>query len=140
MIRFSLRCSQDHEFEGWFRDNASFDSQVERQVLECPVCGDHEIVKALMAPAVSRSREAAPADPRKQAMAQMLKMMRAVREHVETNFQNVGDRFPEEARRMHYGEAEKQDIYGEATREEVKELVEEGVPVQPLPMVPKLES
>lgn len=140
MIRFSLRCSHDHEFEGWFRDNESFDAQVERNVLECPVCGDREVVKAVMAPAVSRSREAAPADPRKEAMAHMLKMMRAVREHVEANFENVGDRFPEEARRMHYGEVEKHDIYGEATREEVKDLVEEGVPVQPLPAVPKLES
>jgi hypothetical protein len=144
MIRFSLRCTHDHEFEGWFRDNAGYEAQVERNVLECPVCGDRAIEKAVMAPAVSRARDAAPADPRadqrKAAAAQMLKMMRALREHVEANFENVGDRFPEEARRMHYGEVEKQEIYGEATREEVKDLLDEGVPVRPLPMVPKLES
>ncbi len=140
MIRFSLRCGQHHEFEGWFRDNDGFDAQVRSNVLTCPVCGDRDIVKGVMAPAVARAREAAPVDPRKEAMAHMMKMMRAVREHVETNFENVGDRFPEEARKIHYGEAEKHDIYGEASREEVKELVEEGVPIRPLPMVPKLEG
>lgn len=140
MIRFTLRCARHHEFEGWFRDNDGFDAQAAGSALACPVCGDREIEKAVMAPAVSRSREPARMDPQKAAMAHMMKMARAFREHVETTFENVGERFPEEARRMHYGETEKHDIYGEASREEVKELVEEGVPVRPLPMVPKLEG
>ncbi|MDX6750810.1 DUF1178 family protein [Geminicoccaceae bacterium 1502E] len=155
MIRFTLACGNEHEFEGWFRDNAGYDEQVAKGVLSCPVCGDSSVRKAMMAPAISRGRRepapagsapaaapAAPAtaDPRRQVAEQMLRALRQLRTHVEQNFEHVGERFPEEARKIHHGEAEKREIYGEASREEVEELIDEGVQVRPLPWIPKLDG
>jgi hypothetical protein len=151
MIRFALQCSQDHAFEGWFRDGAAFDAQAGDGVITCPVCGDSAVRKAMMAPAVVRSAaRSAPASapvpaaptmtPDQVKAAMMVGMLRKMREHVEKNFENVGDRFPEEARRIHYGEAAEREIYGRATPEEAKELHEEGVPVRPLPELPKLDG
>jgi hypothetical protein len=144
MIRFELLCAHDHGFEGWFRDGQSFEQQSGSGALACPICGDTAIRKALMAPAIARGRAepvvATPPDPRKLAMAQMLETMRKVQDHVERNFDNVGERFPEEARRIHVGEAPHRGIYGKATEEEAKALRDEGVPVHPLPVLPKLDS
>ena len=141
MIRFGLRCSNGHEFEGWFRDGDSYDQQAASGSLSCPVCGDNEVRKAVMAPAIARGRDAAaPEDPRRAALAQMLQTMRKVQEHVEKNFDNVGERFPDEARRMHAGEIEHRDIYGKASPEEARSLRDEGVPVMPLPVLPKLDG
>lgn len=140
MICFSLNCSQDHEFEGWFRDSTAFEEQVAHDQLSCPFCNDTKIRKALMAPAVARGREVAVVDEKKAQLAMMAHMMRKVREHVEQNFDNVGPRFAEEARRIHYGETEARDIFGQASLTEAKELVEEGIAVRPLPDVPKLDG
>lgn len=157
MIRFALNCARDHAFEGWFKDGASFDRQAEEGAITCPVCGDNAVRKAVMAPAVLRSagkREPVPAPAAEppaqrppaaptpeQAKAMMvMAMLRQIRAHVEQNFADVGDRFPEEARKIHYGEAEARDIYGKATLEEAKELLEEGISVLPLPDLPKLDG
>jgi hypothetical protein len=163
MIRFALHCGQDHSFEGWFRDGRSFERQAGEGDIACPVCGDRSVRKAMMAPAVvrssgSRAAAAETAAPRpapeqiptpapmpreapdhvKAAMA--VAMLRQVRAHVEKNFENVGDRFPDEARRIHHGEAEARDIFGQATLEEARELHDEGIPVRPLPEVPELDG
>jgi len=156
MIRFKLACTHDHEFEGWFKSNAAYDDQVQKGVLECPICADRAIRKAIMAPAIARSASAPapeilpplpaqavaapPADPRREQFARFMQMMHAVRRHVEDNFENVGGRFPEEARKMHQGETDPREIYGQATRAEVEELLDEGVPIHPLPTLPKLDG
>ncbi|HMR31777.1 MAG TPA: DUF1178 family protein [Geminicoccaceae bacterium] len=142
MIRFGLVCGQGHEFEGWFRNGESFESQAASGDLSCPTCGDSSVQKAVMAPAVARSSraEVLPPDPRRLALAQMMQMARKVQEHVEKNFDNVGERFPEEARRIHYGDAEHRDIYGKATGEEAQALRDEGIGISQLPMLPKLDG
>ena len=153
MICFSLHCGNDHTFEGWFRDGASFDRQAEEGSVACPTCGDSTVRKAMMAPAVVRSAVrvvAAPVatpvavDPAQMPdhakAAVMMAMLRKMREHVEENFENVGERFPEEARRIHYGEADEREIFGQASLEEAKELVEEGIAIRPLPDLPKLDG
>jgi hypothetical protein len=152
MIRFALNCAKDHTFEGWFKDSGTFERQAGEGDITCPVCGDNAIRKAVMAPAIVRStarREPEPAaapapapepTPDQVKAAMFVAMLRKVREHVEKNFDHVGERFPEEARRIHYGEAEARDIYGRATLEEAKELLEEGIAVRPLPELPKLDG
>jgi hypothetical protein len=143
-------CGNDHNFEGWFRDGATFERQAGEGEVACPQCGDSSVRKAMMAPAVVRSGTllsvapegpATPAPLPDQAKAAvMIAMLRKMRAHVEQNFENVGERFPDEARRIHYGEAEEREIYGQASLEEAKELVEEGVSIRLLPDVPKLDG
>jgi hypothetical protein len=141
MIRFDLTCSQEHEFEAWFRDGGAYEVQAASGSLACPLCGDSEVRKAVMAPSIARGRnEVAPVDPRKAAFAKMLSTMRQVQGYVEKNFDNVGERFPEEARRIHHGEVEHRDIYGKASQEEAKSLRDEGIPVSQLPVLPKLDG
>lgn len=131
MIRFSLRCASDHEFEGWFRDGDTFEAQQKAGEIACPGCGDTAVEKALMAPAISRGKSRAPAP----TPAQMKVMLLAMRRHVETNCDYVGERFPEEARRIHYGEAEPHGIYGEANEAESRELAEEGIEFGQIPWI-----
>ena len=131
MIRFSLRCSSDHEFEGWFRDNAGFETQQQAGEIACPECGDTQIEKALMAPAISRGRGQLPA----MTAAQMKAMLLTLRRQVESNCDYVGQRFAEEARRIHYGEAEAHGIYGEASEEDSRELAEEGIEFGRIPWI-----
>lgn len=138
MIRFSLHCDHGHEFEGWFRDNADFDRQSERKLVSCPVCNSPDIQKSLMVPAVSTSRAKeqvaiAMGEAQKQALEQMRELSRKVRE----NADYVGDQFAEEARKIHFGETEARGIYGEASREDVHSLIEDGVDVMPLPIFPE---
>jgi hypothetical protein len=130
MIRYSLICEAEHEFEAWFRNSADFDKQAKKGQVECPVCGDRDVKKAIVAPAVARTDNARSGKPSPQERQQFFA---AVRKHVEDNFEDVGDRFPDEARRMHEGEIEDRPIYGEATPEEAQELIEEGVAIAPLP-------
>jgi len=135
MILFDLRCSKGHDFDGWFRDGATFDRQVEAGVISCSICGDTDVSKALMTPAVASGSKRD-----KQWAARALKALREMQRHIEGNFDHVGRRFPEEARKIHYGEAERRGIYGEATQAEAKELVEEGVEVSAIPWVPRQDS
>ena len=137
MIRFSLRCDHDHEFEAWFRSNDDFDVQQKRGFVECPSCGSAKIEKALMAPAVSTGRRKdkmalAMGDAQKQAMAQL----KALSDKMRENSDYVGDKFAEEARKIHFGEADARGIHGEATPEEAKSLAEDGVEFMPIPVFP----
>ncbi|MCV0394064.1 MAG: DUF1178 family protein [Rhizobiaceae bacterium] len=137
MIRFSLACDKDHEFEGWFKNNEDFDTQARRGLLDCPFCGSHKVEKALMAPAVSTGRKKerlalAASETQKKMMAEL----KAVTQKMRENADYVGDRFAEEARKIHFGESEARGIYGEATLEEAKGLAEDGVEFMPLPVLP----
>lgn len=132
MIKYQLRCYTEHEFEGWFRDSADFDKQADDGLIECPACGSSAVRKGIMAPAIpkkSNSRDARVAEIKRD----MAKAVERARDYVEKNFDYVGDKFPEEARKIHYGEKDERAIYGEATGKEVKELVDEGVSVAPVP-------
>ena len=144
MIRYDLICDKGHEFDGWFRDSATYDKQERRGFVSCSVCGSSKIEKQLMAPGIpaksNRKDEvpqkmvAGPVDPR---VAMMMKMMREMRQQVEENADYVGDKFAEEARKIHFAEAEARGIYGEATAEEATALIEEGIEVFPLPRLPE---
>ena len=134
MIRYALICDAEHGFEAWFGVSSDYDDQSARGLVQCPVCGSAGVRKQIMAPAVSGgTRREAPGPA--QAHAMMMEAAGKVRRHVEANFDYVGERFATEARDIHEGSAPERPIYGEATPREVKALVEDGVPVAPLPGV-----
>ena len=140
MIVIDVKCSKGHVFEGWFKDNASFVEQVEAGAIVCPECGDTHVARALMAPNLGGMRkgkdEAAPnaaMAPKDPALNEYVEALYELKKHVEENSDYVGDKFPEEARKIHYGEEEPRSIHGEATPEEAEELVEEGVDFQRIP-------
>ena len=137
MIRFSLCCDGDHSFDGWFRNSDDYETQKKRGLVTCPVCNSAQVEKALMAPAVSTGRQrekiaVAMGEEQKQALAKLREFAQKARE----NSDNVGEKFAEEARKIHFGETEARGIYGEATIEEARELVEDGVEFMPLPVFP----
>lgn len=138
MISFLLRCERDHDFEAWFRNGGDFDAQKARGLVACPACGSQKVEKALMAPAVSTGRKR-----EKLALAlggeqrQMMAQLKAMSEKVRENAEDVGGKFAEEARKIHFGEVEPRGIYGEATPEEARGLVEDGVEFMPLPVFPE---
>jgi hypothetical protein len=148
MIHYTLVCAKGHEFDGWFRGSAGFDEQKRLGVLVCPDCGSTDVGKGIMAPNVatggsSRSDEAEHAVmPRGEAdrLAHMRRLMMELRAHVEKTCDYVGERFPEEARKIHYGETEQRNIYGEATIHEAGALAEEGIEVMPLPVPPRCDG
>lgn len=150
MIRYRLQCNDGHEFEGWFRASADYDRQIKRREVSCPECGSAKVSKALMAPQIATSRKRAnepapgqaaeptPEQARQAAMRQQfVALMREVRREVEKNADYVGDRFADEARKIHHKEAEPRGIYGEATLDEAKQLNDEGIDVLPLPRLPE---
>jgi hypothetical protein len=130
MILYNLRCGREHEFEAWFRDGAAYDAQVAGGEISCPVCGDPSVRKAPMAPNLA-SR------PAENRAAEMRQALTTLREQVEKNCDYVGERFPEEARRMHYGESKQRAIYGDASADEARALKEEGVDFVTIPWVPR---
>lgn len=138
MIQYSLHCSKGHSFDAWFRNAAAFDEQRARGIVTCAICGDGAVDKAPMAPAVARtdghkaSLSAAHPD-----MAKFRELLRAYRQKVTSEADYVGDKFAEEARKMHFDEVETRGIYGEATRDEVVALAEEGIDFLPLPDLPE---
>lgn len=138
MIRFSLICDKDHDFDGWFGSSDDFETQKKRGLITCPTCNSAKVQKSLMAPQVSTARKrettqmASLAKAQKQALAELKKM----RDSIVENSDNVGRAFPEEARKIHYGESEQRGIIGEANREEVEELLDEGIEVAPIPVLP----
>jgi hypothetical protein len=194
MILFDLVCSQGHSFEAWFRDNDSFERLVTVDEIQCAICGDTKVKKALMAPKISSSKAAARHAARDaverasassesgqtakdggatttapvtgsgtvpssmtvqdspgplnnsqaavapEKVAEAMKLLRKVQTHIEQNFDHVGKRFAEEARKMHYGEAEKRSIYGEATQEDAEALADEGIEVNQMPWLPNRNS
>jgi hypothetical protein len=136
MILFTLRCAHGHEFDAWFRDGDGFEAQQKASEIACPECGGTSVEKAVMAPRLARSRETAPAISPAQFRAALIEMRR----QVETNCDYVGNRFAEEARRIHYGEIDPHGIYGEATVEESRELSDEGINFGRIPWVPTTDS
>ncbi len=147
MIRYTLRCDKDHAFEAWFRSSADYDKAEAKGETECPLCGGRRIEKALMAPSIARSDrdDKKPAVPEKVTLATapdphqaaLREALKELRQKVTENADYVGDRFAEEARKIHYKEGEARGIYGEATADEAKALVEEGIDFQPLPTLPE---
>lgn len=134
MIRYALACENGHEFEAWFGSSSDYDDQSARGLVECPVCASQSVKKQIMAPAVAGTHKAEPPTPA-QMQSMMMEAAGKVRKHVEANFDYVGERFAKEARDIHEGAAPERGIYGEASPREVKALVEDGVPVAPLPGV-----
>ena len=144
MIKYALACEQAHEFESWFPSSDAFETQRKRGFVTCPFCNSAKVEKQIMAPAIARTDKPpkVPA-PEAQLVAvlsererELRAALRALREHVMKNAEDVGKGFVEEARRMHYGETEERSIYGEADLAEAKALLEEGIDVLPLPVVP----
>jgi hypothetical protein len=131
MIVYNLRCQGSHEFEGWFKDSSAFDAQAEGGKLVCPVCNSRKVEKAIMAPALSGTKKTAIASP--DELRKMRQFMTGLRKYVQANAEYVGPKFAEEARKIHYGETEERQIYGESTVQEAVDLVEEGIDVAPLP-------
>lgn len=156
MIHYNLRCTCGHGFDSWFQSSAAYDSQIKRKLVNCPSCGSTKVEKAIMAPQIARKKKsrdvavpdvAAAGAPAPEAgggstplmLAQERELrakLKELRDHVTKNADNVGEHFPEEARKMHYGDAEHRPIYGEASLEEARSLVDEGIEVAPLPMLP----
>lgn len=135
MILFQLKCAENHQFEAWFRDGATFEAQSGSGTIECPHCGDRHVVKAPMAPRVVKQTSKAEAAERRarEVARQILDAVNALRDHVEQTCEYVGDRFADEARRIHDGEAEGRGIYGEATKDEAEELDDEGIEYARIP-------
>ncbi len=159
MIRYTLNCDRGHAFESWFQNSAAYDKQAKRSLITCPVCGSPKVDKAIMAPRIAAgspeeaivaprlTESAAPAAaPLQEAKApvavispperELRQKLREIRDHIVKNANYVGSRFPEEARKIHYGETEHRSIYGEASPEEAKALHEEGIEFHPLPVLP----
>ena len=156
MIHYNLRCDKGHAFESWFQSSSAYEAQEKRKLVNCPVCGSAKVERGIMAPQIvsKRGRESAEAAPAPAAatttevaapastplmMAQERELrakLKELREHIVKNADNVGERFPNEARKMHYGDIEHRPIYGEASPEEARALIDEGVEVTPLPVLP----
>ncbi|MBX5161748.1 MULTISPECIES: DUF1178 family protein [unclassified Rhizobium] len=139
MIRYSLTCDNAHEFEGWFSESADFDRQVATGFLTCPVCHSAAVSKLLMAPSVSTARkkderQTLAMDALRQEALQKLKEAVAA---VKANSEDVGTQFPEEARKIHYGEADARGIIGQATVDEAQALLEEGIEIAAIPVLPE---
>ena len=164
MIHYQLRCSQEHGFDGWFRDSAGFEKLAASGLVDCPVCGDTSVRRDLMAPAIARPRAEARAEPSPapegqpeatpvpipesatagpmpaQLPAQLFALLQRMRAEVEKNCDHVGRDFAEEARRMHRGESERRGIYGEATPDEAEALADEGIEIGRIPWVPRADG
>ena len=155
MIRYSLRCDRGHEFESWFQSSSAYEQQEKHKLVNCPTCGSPEVERAIMAPRIvsKKGRDSAAPAPAPSAstdvtapastplmMAQERELrakLKELRDHIVKNADNVGERFPNEARKMHYGDIEHRPIYGEASPDEARALIEEGVEVSPLPVLPE---
>jgi hypothetical protein len=161
MIRYALNCEHGHAFESWFQNSAAYDKQAKRGLVACPICGSAKVEKAIMAPRLAHTQAAEPRPPSpappsplqpaplppippgKAPVAimsppehELRKKLKELREHITKNADYVGPRFPEQARKIHYGEIEHRSIYGEASPDEAKELHEEGIEFHPLPVLP----
>ncbi len=150
MIRYALSCAKGHSFESWFADSSAFDKQAKRGLVTCPQCGSAKVEKAIMAPRVSGARKKAAASDApvvaaaaEQPVAMMSPQekefrskLKELREHITKNADDVGQKFPEEARKMHYGETEHRSIYGVASLDDAKEMADEGIEFMPVPILP----
>lgn len=139
MIRYALRCDQGHEFESWFASAAAYDALRERGHVGCAVCGSSSVEKSLMTPTVARPSAEKPVEAARPPAPDpaLAKKIEAFRRHIEANFDYVGLNFATEARAMHLGEAPERAIHGEAKIDEARALIDEGVPMAPLPFLPR---
>jgi len=146
VIRYTLICETGHEFESWFQSSDASERQLERGLVDCPTCGSANVSKAIMAPAIRTSKQKRDKVPvaEQQPVAllsakeqEARKLLKELREHVTKNAENVGDKFPKLARQMHHEEIDSRSIYGNAKPDELRSLLEEGVEVQPLPILPE---
>jgi hypothetical protein len=126
LIRYSLACVGEHQFEAWFSNSRAYDAQRKRKLVECPVCGSTQVKKQIMSPAVRSSEK-------KTEAADAARMAGEIRQHIASTHDYVGEKFAEEARSMFYGEAEHRPVWGEVTPDVAKDLIEEGVPAMPIP-------
>ena len=140
MIRYALACDHGHEFEGWFGSSDAFDDQQVRGLIDCPMCASKSVRKQIMAPAVAGTKRRGAEPNPGQMQAMMMEAAGRIRAHVEANFDDVGDTFAREARAIHEGKSEERGIYGQATSAEVRDLVEDGIPIAPLPAEPPGKS
>ncbi|WP_458096935.1 DUF1178 family protein [Roseomonas sp. WA12] len=164
MIHYQLRCSQEHGFDGWFRDSAGFEKLAASGLVDCPVCGDTGVRRDLMAPAIAKPRAQVPTESRAEPApvpsappetppalapeattagpvpAQLFALLQRMRAEVEKSCDHVGRDFAEEARRMHRGESERRGIYGEATADEAESLADEGIEIGRIPWVPRADG
>jgi hypothetical protein len=154
MIRYNLRCDNGHAFESWFQSSSAYESQEKRKLVNCPACGSAKVERAIMAPQIVSKKGRDSAEPMPAPapstevtapgstplmMAQERELrakLKELRDHIVKNADNVGERFPNEARKMHYGDIEHRPIYGEASPDEARSLIDEGVEVSPLPVLP----
>ena len=138
MIRYALVCDSDHKFEAWFRNAEAFDEQHLRGIVTCPLCSSGKVGKAMMAPSVSRANSGKVAlSAGHPEMKQLREAIVALRQKVTSEADYVGDKFAEEARKIHFKETDPRGIYGEATREEAAGLIEDGIEFMPLPQLPE---
>jgi hypothetical protein len=161
VIKYALACDKGHQFESWFADSAAYDKQVKRKLVTCPVCNSAKVEKAIMAPrlgasakkrgvpaapmtdptpapsAVPNATEAAPMAMISPQEREFRAKLKELRDHLVKNSDDVGKKFPEVARKMHYGEIEHRSIYGEASPKDAKEMLEEGIELHPLPVLPE---
>jgi len=154
MIHYQLRCHDQHEFDGWFKNSAAFDAQAERGLVECPTCGDKRVTRALMAPSLGKGLAPPPPAPSAPTPAtppptvgaagsmpdHVRAMLQRIRAEVERSCDYVGPGFAEEARKIHRGESERRGIYGETTPEQADSLADEGIEVASIPWVPRAEG
>ena len=152
MIKYALTCGKGHTFESWFQNSAAYDKQAKQKLVTCPLCGSAKVEKGIMAPRLSGGRkdEELPAAPAGESTPnhktpvvmvspqerEIRKKLKELRDHLTQNADNVGQKFPEEARKMHYGEIDHRSIYGEASPDEARKLSEEGIEFHPLPVLP----
>jgi hypothetical protein len=157
MIHYNLRCKKGHAFESWFQSSSAYEQQERRKLVDCPVCGSSDVERAIMAPQIvsKKRREATPSEalpapaatpdvttpaastPLLMAQERELRAkLKELRDHIVKTADNVGERFPNEARKMHYGDIEHRPIYGDASPDEARALIDEGVEVLPLPTLP----
>lgn len=135
MIQYAIKCDQDHTFNSWFQSASAFDKLKAANLVACEACGSTKIEKAVMAPRVSTSKTLTQNDPSPEAAK-----IAEIQKSVEENSEYVGKNFAREARSMHLGETKERSIYGEAKVEDAKQLIDDGIPVLPLPFMPKRQK
>ena len=140
MISYDLRCANDHEFEAWFRNSEAYGEQVKKKAVACPVCGSTKVEKTIMAPRIAKGDSDSSRGSDEISPEAMQQMLSKIRDTVEENCDYVGSDFPEEARKIHYGETEQRDIYGEASDKEASDLADEGIEFGRIPWVPRADS
>ncbi len=150
MIVFDLKCSNDHEFEGWFASTEEYDQQIKKKQVICPICNSYKITKGLMAPNIqSKKSDNSKSNikeknnlqnDKKINQKEVLIELRKLQKYIENNSDDVGNRFAEEARKMYYGETDSRAIRGEATSEEAEELNDEGIPFTRIPSLPREDA